>query len=61
MTDDRKEAARDVIRKMGFGPHWETVVDPEMPPNLRELTIETLRAYARADIDLLIAGVHPSS
>jgi ketosteroid isomerase-like protein len=59
MTEDRHEAAREVIRKMGFGPHWETVVDPDMPHDLHELTIETLRAYERADIDSLLAGVHP--
>jgi len=57
--EDRHEAAREVVRRMGFGPHWETVIDPDMPPALHELTIETLRAYERADIEALIAGGHP--
>jgi len=59
MTEDRHEAARDVIRKMGFGPDWEAAIDPDMPPALHELTVETLRAYERADIDSLLAGVDP--
>jgi ketosteroid isomerase-like protein len=57
--DDRHEAAREVIRQLGFGPHWEAVVDPNMPPALLELTMATLRAYERADLDWLIAAGHP--
>jgi ketosteroid isomerase-like protein len=57
--EDRHEAARDVIRRLGFGEHWEAVIDPDMPPALLELTIATLRAYQRADVDWLIANGHP--
>ena len=57
--EDRHEAARDVIRQMGFGEHWEAVIDPDMPPALLEMTLATLGAYARADLDFLIAGGHP--
>ena len=59
MTEDRHEAAREVIRQMGFGEHWEAAVDPDMPPAMRELMIETLRAYERADIDSLLAAMDP--
>ena len=54
--EDRHETARAVIRKMGFGEHWEAVIDPDMPPALLEMTLATLGAYARADLDFLIAG-----
>jgi len=58
-SEDRHEAAREVIRQMGFGPHWDAVVDPDMPPALLELTMATLRAYQAADIDWLIAAGDP--
>jgi ketosteroid isomerase-like protein len=58
-TEDRHEAARAVIRQMGFGPHWEAVIDPDMPAPLLELTTVTLRAYQRADLDWLIAHGDP--
>src|SRR6266540_2230527 len=58
-SEDRHEAAREVIRQMGFDEHWDAVVDPDMPPALLELTMATLRAYQRADLDWLIAAGHP--
>jgi ketosteroid isomerase-like protein len=57
--EDRHEAAREVIRRMGFDERWDTVVDPDIPPVLMERTMATLRAYQRADIDWLIAAGHP--
>jgi ketosteroid isomerase-like protein len=58
-SEDRHEAAREVIRQLGFGEHWKTFIDPDMPPALMEIVIATLRAYTRADIDWLIANGHP--
>jgi ketosteroid isomerase-like protein len=56
--EDRHEAARDVIRRMGFDERWDAVVDPDIPPALMEHTMATLRAYQRADVDWLIAAGH---
>jgi ketosteroid isomerase-like protein len=59
-SDDRHEAAREVIRQMGFDERWDSVVDPDMPPALMEWTLAMLRAYKQADLDSLIAAGHPN-
>ena len=58
-SEDRHEAAREVIRQLGFGEHWKAAIDPDMPPALMEHTIDTLRAYQWADVDWLIAASNP--
>jgi ketosteroid isomerase-like protein len=51
---DRHEAARDVIRQLGIGRRWEAMLDPDIPPELMDITRETLHAYERADLDWLL-------
>jgi ketosteroid isomerase-like protein len=58
-VDDSREAAREVIRQMGIGEHWESAIEPGMPPALMEFTMGTLRAYEHADLDWLLAISHP--
>jgi ketosteroid isomerase-like protein len=58
-TEDRHKAARDVIRKLGVGRHWLPLVDEDMPPHLRHLTVEVLDAYDRVDLDWLLGICHP--
>ena len=58
-VEDRHEAARQVIRQIGIGPGWREFVDPDMPPPLRELTLEMLDAYERLDLDWLMDACHP--
>jgi ketosteroid isomerase-like protein len=58
-TEDRHDAAREVIRQLGIGENWNAVIDPDMPPHLIELTRGILRAYERADLDLLLSQCAP--
>jgi len=59
-VDDRHhEAARDVLRQIGVDEQWKAVMDPSMPPALRQLTLEMLDAYERLDIDWLLAHCTP--
>jgi ketosteroid isomerase-like protein len=58
--EDRHEAAREVIRQMGFDDRWDAVIDPNMPPALLEWMMTMLRAYKQADLDWLIAAGHPN-
>jgi ketosteroid isomerase-like protein len=58
-TEDRHAAAREVIRQLGIGENWKAVIEPGMPPGLLGLTHGILRAYERADLDLLLAQCAP--
>jgi ketosteroid isomerase-like protein len=58
-ADGRYEEVRRVIRQVGVGETWKAVVDPDMPPHLKELTDVTLDAYGRGDLDWLLAQAPP--
>ena len=53
------EAAREVIRQMGFDERWQELIDPDMPPELLEFARRIVRAYQEADLDWLLSIGHP--
>ena len=58
--EDRREAARQVLRDFHVGEEWEAAVDDAIPPELAGLLGEMLDAYRRADIDWLLEHTHPN-
>lgn len=56
---DRHDEAREVIKQLGMGRHWVAFVDDDMPPHLRQFTIDSLDAYERVDLDWLLGVAHP--
>ena len=57
-AEDRHEAAREVMRRLGIGEHWMSVADPDLPDELRELLLGSLRAWERVDLDYLVETCH---
>jgi ketosteroid isomerase-like protein len=58
-TENRHEAARDVMRQLGIGEDWLAVADPDIPPDLLEILTDSLRAWGRTDLDWLIEWCDP--
>jgi ketosteroid isomerase-like protein len=58
-TEDRHEAAREVMRQLGIGEEWLAVADPDIPPDLLETLTDSLRAWERTDLDWLIEWCDP--
>ena len=57
--EDRREAAREVIRRFDMGDHWEAAFDPDMPSEIDRLTRELIDAYRRVDLDWLLEHCDP--
>jgi ketosteroid isomerase-like protein len=57
--EDRIEAAREVMRKLDFGHAWEAALDPNIPPDLRELSKQLFAAYRRGDLEWLLEHTDP--
>ena len=57
--EDRYEAARGVMRQLDLGAEWETVIDPDMPTALRELTDGLIEAYRHGDLEWLLEHTDP--
>ena len=58
-VEDRREAAREVIRRFDMGHHWEAAIDPDMPAEIDRLTRELIDAYRRVDLDWLLEHCDP--
>jgi ketosteroid isomerase-like protein len=58
-VSDRREEAREVMRRLALGPEWEAVMDPDMPGPLRELTLGMIRAYREGDLEWLLEHTNP--
>jgi ketosteroid isomerase-like protein len=58
-SEDRYEAAREVIRQLGIGDHWVAAIDEDLPPQLREVTVDSFSAYERVDLEWLLGICHP--
>ena len=57
--EDRLKAAREVIRRLDVGDHWEAAFDPDMPAEIGRLARELLHAYRRVDLDWLLEHCDP--
>jgi ketosteroid isomerase-like protein len=54
VDENQHEAAKDVLRQIGVDDAWRAAMDPRMPPELRQLTLDMLDAYERLDIAWLL-------
>jgi ketosteroid isomerase-like protein len=52
--EDRYEAARQVMRQVASGADWDAVLDPDTPPELRELARGIFRAYREGDLEWVL-------
>jgi ketosteroid isomerase-like protein len=59
VDENQHEAAKDVLRQIGVDDEWRAAMDPRMPPELRQLTLDMLDAYERLDIVWLLAHCTP--
>lgn len=59
MTEDRLEAARQVMRDLDMSRDWDAVVEEGMPRELALLAAELIDAYRRADLDWLLEHADP--
>jgi ketosteroid isomerase-like protein len=57
--EDRREATRDVMRRLDMGPHWLAVMDPGMPAELDRLTRRLIEIFRDGDLDSLLAHTDP--
>ena len=57
--EDRFEAAREVMRRLDLDARWEAALDPDIPPELRDLTLELFAAYRRGDLEWLLDHTDP--
>jgi ketosteroid isomerase-like protein len=57
--EDRIEAAREVMRQLDLGPAWELALDPDLPQEIRDFSLELFGAYRRGDLDWLIEHTDP--
>jgi ketosteroid isomerase-like protein len=57
--EDRIEAAREVMRQVAARGEWEEAVDPDLPPELADLTQGIIEAYRRADLEWLLEHTDP--
>jgi ketosteroid isomerase-like protein len=57
--EDRIEAAREVMRRLDMDARWEAALDPDLPPDLRELAIALFGAYRRGDLEWLLEHTDP--
>jgi hypothetical protein len=53
--EDRVEAAREVMRQVAARGEWEEAVDPDLPPELADLTQGIIEAYRRGDLEWLLS------
>lgn len=58
-TENRHEAARDVMRQLDIDEGWLAVADPDIPPDLFQTLTDSLRAWGRTDLDWLIDWCDP--
>ena len=57
--EDRFEAAREVIRRMGIGDDWKAVFDPDMPAEIDQAARGLIDAYRRVDLEWLLEHADP--
>lgn len=57
--EDRIEAAREVMRQVAARGGWEEAVDPDLPPELADLTQGIIEAYRRGDLEWLLERTAP--
>jgi ketosteroid isomerase-like protein len=57
--EDRIEAAREVMRQVAAGADWESALDPDLPPELEDLTRGIIHAYRRGDLEWLLEHTDP--
>ena len=57
--EDRKEAARQVLRDFHVDERWNAAIEDGIPPELASLLNELLDAYRHADLEWLLEHTHP--
>ena len=57
--EDRIEAAREVMRQLDLDARWEAALDPDLPADLRELSLGLFAAYRRGDLEWLLEHTDP--
>jgi ketosteroid isomerase-like protein len=57
--EDRVEAARQVMRQIVAKDDWEAALDPDLPPDLTDLSRGIIDAYRRGDLEWMLEHTDP--